>query len=696
MTPDLIKNLEHAVAGVLDVVAGLDSRSAHRATLKSVLRKLRITRELSSLYYICVAGSQSAGKTRLVRELYNLNGEDEWLVDNQGRGERVPVFILEKDVTAPYAVGVRYKPGADGREEETLNKEDFRRIISAYDVNDDYLFTKLYVPKRYFSAQSFGLVLLPGYEMLNRENAEWQGLMRHTLIHSLGSVLVTDRTRIADNAQIKILADLKSRYFPDRKPVIAVTKTEALEGQQIEDLAATVADVFEVPGQELDRIVCTGVGDDDYRRKWTRNIMDVVGKYALSSAGSETVRVEELERIINDELDNVSAALRDEAAGEGINEHLKERQVEKVRAAFRKASDRYRRGYAKELRNNMVDYASHTIKVATSKYIEEEEGLKAKLRQAGNFLTFQSGEHEQRFQERIVDCWNGADDDTRSPLISDYRAITDMSRKELDIEPPEEGTLALSAQPLQNLIGHGTTMEQIPDEKLLTLRQDLRLLMGQNLKDEDSSELKLFKGEQLEEVLRQLPAMTMEYVRINQAIALRNPELLNKELANFDFNALRTEIETELPQAQKTFGPLIKSIAAIMAVDVAIDGQFDVLNTMTGGGAAAGLGGTLSMAAAGAIAFGFIAYKTANQVQAYDAAKKGFIRESLMHFAESHIQKSLELYDDLMENLDDRMTRNLRLAYGLGSELTKHDSLTRNLHRMDVARTNVIKALDRG
>lgn len=37
-----------------------------------------------------------------------------------------------------------------------------------------------------------------------------------------------------------------------------------------------------------------------------------------------------------------------------------------------------------------------------------------------------------------------------------------------------------------------------------------------------------------------------------------------------------------------------------------------------------------------------------------------------MHFAESHIQKSLELYDDLMENLDDRMTRNLRLAYGLG------------------------------
>ncbi len=694
MHPDVIKSLEHAIIGVLDVVTELDSRSTHRSTLKSVLRKLRITRELSSLYYICVAGSQSAGKTRLVRELYNLSGEDEWLVDNQGRGERIPVFILEKDCSAPYAVGVRYKPGPDGNEEEKLSKESFQRIVSAYDTEDDYLFTKLYVPKRYFSARSFGLVLLPGYEMLNRDNAEWQGLMRHTLINSLGSVLVTDRTRVADNNQVKILEDLKSKYFPDRKPVIAVTKTEALDEQQIEELTATVADVFEVPEPERDRIICTGVGDDYYRAVWTRRIMEVIGKYALSSAGSETVRVEELERILNDELDNVSAALREAAVGEGISEHLKERQVEKVRTAFRKASDRYRRNYAKELRNNMTGYASHTISIATSKYIDEEEGLAAKLRQAGNFLTFQAGEHEQRFQERIVDCWNSTGDDTHSPLISGYRAITDMSRKELDIEPPEENGIALSKQPLQNLIGHGVTSKPISDDKLLVLRNDLRLLMGQNLEDSESSELQLFKSEQLEEVLRQLPAMTMEYLRITQAIALRNPELLNKELAGFDFSALQQEIETELPQAQKTFGPLIKSIAAIMAVDVAIDGQFDVLNTITGGGAAAGLGGTLSMMAAGAISLGFIAYKTANHVQAYDAAKKGFIRESLMHFAENHINKSLELYDDLMENLDDRMTRNLRLAYGLGSELTKQDSLTRNLHRMDLARINVIKALN--
>lgn len=693
MTPDLIKKLELAAADVLDVVAELDSRSVHRATFKSVLRKLRITRELSSMYYICVAGSQSAGKTRLVRELYGLDDEHEWLVDNQGRGERVPVFIIEQECTQPHAVGVRYKPDAEGNEEESLDKESFRRIVNAYDVNDDYLFAKLYVPKRYFSAQSFGVVLLPGYEMLNRENAEWQGLMRHTLMHSLGSVLVTDRTRIADNAQARILEDLKSRYFPDRKPVIAVTKTESLSQQQLEELKATVADVFEVREIEADRVVCTGVGDDNYRARWTHEIIRVVGKYALSSADAESVRMDGLERVLNDELDNVIAALREEAAGEGINEHLKERQVEKVRTAFSKASARYRRGYEKELRERMKAHAAAAIQEATTRYIDEEEGFQAKLQQLGNFLSFQSGEHEQRFQERIVDCWNG-DPTGQSPLSSDYLAITEMSRKELDIQPPVTEQLALAQQPLQNLLGHEQARDGVDDERLLQLRHDLRLLMGQNLADHESRGLYLM-SEQLEEVLRQLPAMTMEYVRINQAIALRKPEFMNKDLASFDFKALQQEIQTELPQAQKTFGPLINSIAAIMAVDVAIDGQFDVLNTITGGGAV-GMGATLSMMAAGTIALSFIAYKTANQVQAYDAAKKGFIRASMRQFADGHIQKSLDLYDDLMENLDDRMTRNLRLAYGLGSELTKHDSLTRKLHRLNVARTNLVKALDRG
>src|SRR5690606_1480241 len=163
MKATLIKDLENAVAGVLKVSAELKTRSNPRPALVSILRKLRIARELSSVYYICVAGSQSAGKTRLIRELYDL-GEG-WHADNQGRGERIPVFILEKDCDTPYAVVVKYD--AQGNEQEEMISQDaFRALISGYDSSGDLdcLFPKLYVPRRYFDGQRCGFVLLPGYE----------------------------------------------------------------------------------------------------------------------------------------------------------------------------------------------------------------------------------------------------------------------------------------------------------------------------------------------------------------------------------------------------------------------------------------------------------------------------------------------------------------------------------------------------
>ncbi len=59
----------------------------------SINRKLRITRELADTKYIAIAGTQSAGKTRLIREMYDL--DHQWLSDNEGRGEQLPLFIIE-------------------------------------------------------------------------------------------------------------------------------------------------------------------------------------------------------------------------------------------------------------------------------------------------------------------------------------------------------------------------------------------------------------------------------------------------------------------------------------------------------------------------------------------------------------------------------------------------------------------------
>lgn len=697
MQTSLIKDMENAVAGVLKVSAELRTRNNPRPALVSILRKLRIARELSSVYYICVAGSQSAGKTRLIRELYNL--DEDWLSDNQGRGERIPVFVLENDCDAPYAVVVKYD--TQGHEqEEKISQSAFRSLISGYENSGDFdcLFPKLYVPRRYFDGQRCGFVLLPGYEMLNPDNFEWQSLMRHTLVHSLGSILVTDRTRVADNSQKQILNDLVARYFPDRKPAIAVTKTETLSIEQMNELSDTVAEVFQICSDERDRVIFTGVGDEAYRTTWTSGLIQIINKYALSAGGSEAGRLRELEKLLDTELATITSALENELDAQSISEHLTERQAERMQEVFSKASERYRNRYAKRLREHTNSYLGQVRDIAEKKYNEEEEGFTNKLRHAANFLTLQSSENETRFRSRILDCWRNGTGTLQSPLESDYLAISDMSAKELgiqEIKPSELATIKHTG--LDKLLGYDGVSLAVPVADTQELQHDLCLLLSKGVVTTEAAPR--FKEPHVENVLKALPAMTMEYFRLNQAVAIRNPELACTELEAFDFGKLALSIQQDLPKVAASAKPLLNTLAAILAVDVAIDGSIDTIpaiaGTLTGGQtAAASLGASLSMAAAGAITLGFVAYRGATEIQRYDAARKGFIAESLNQFAEAHIKKGLEIYDDLMETLEERLVRNLRLAYGLGTDLTVKDALARGLTRLEHARVNLVKAID--
>lgn len=273
-----------------------------------------------------------------------------------------------------------------------------------------------------------------------------------------------------------------------------------------------------------------------------------------------------------------------------------------------------------------------------------------------------------------------------------------MSAKELGIQEIKSTELAtIKHEGLNKLLGYEGASLEVPAVGTQELQHDLRLLLSKGIAT--TNDVSRFKAEHVEEVLKALPALTMEYFRLNQAVAIRMPELARTELEAFDFGKLSSSIQEDLPKVTASAKPLLSTLAAILAVDVVVDGSIDTIpaiaGTLTGGQtAAASLGASLSMAAAGAITLGFIAYRGATEIQRYDAARKGFIAESLNQFAEAHIKKGLELYDDLMETLEERLVRNLRMAYGLGADLTVKDALARGLTRLEHARVNLVKAID--
>jgi energy-coupling factor transporter ATP-binding protein EcfA2 len=70
-----------------------DARDSFSAELRQAQRDCQMTSLLYDHTVIAVAGDQGAGKTRLMRLLYDLDAN--WLDDKPGRGEYLPVLVLE-------------------------------------------------------------------------------------------------------------------------------------------------------------------------------------------------------------------------------------------------------------------------------------------------------------------------------------------------------------------------------------------------------------------------------------------------------------------------------------------------------------------------------------------------------------------------------------------------------------------------
>ena len=358
---NVISRLELALFNLMNSLVGMPKYTEIKNQVLSINRKLRITRELADTKYIAIAGTQSAGKTRLIREMYDL--DHQWLSDNEGRGEQLPLFIIEhKECTQSYAVVVEYNN--DREQERKITSEELHTILRNYNAENSILLAKLYVPMKYFKQNNFGFVLLPGYEMETRENQKWQQLMRHTLIHALGCILVTDETRIAENTQKRILDDLRSQYLENRQPIVAVTKTENLKDEQRVELRQTVAEAFQFSEQQKANIVLTGADDDNYKKNWSSALMYAIMNTTLNSKQSEAAKYAELDYLLSDKVDDIISLSQTgllEVDSIGTNSQA-EKNINEILEKFDTARDKFKRKYNKELTKQTHSYVHATIK----------------------------------------------------------------------------------------------------------------------------------------------------------------------------------------------------------------------------------------------------------------------------------------------------------------------------------------------
>lgn len=94
-----LKALNNALRRLRGACSALDGEELDEKLLE-VMRRLLLAEVLADTWIVAIGGSQGAGKTTLMASLYNLHHDNSsWLRSNEGRGEKMPILILESNET---------------------------------------------------------------------------------------------------------------------------------------------------------------------------------------------------------------------------------------------------------------------------------------------------------------------------------------------------------------------------------------------------------------------------------------------------------------------------------------------------------------------------------------------------------------------------------------------------------------------
>lgn len=553
---------------------------------------------------------------------------------------------------------------------------------------------------------------MPGYELETRENEKWQELMRHTLTHALGCILVTDETRLAANSSLKILNDLRSKYLEYRHPIIAVTKTENLTDEQRQELKETVAEVFKFSGQRQANIVLTGANNDEYKSRWEQALIFAIYNSTLSSRESENAKYSELDEILSNDIDFIIDQVEDALLSMGLKSAVgKDKTVEEILSKFDEAKEKFKRVYSRKLVAQTQSYVNVAIQSAEKSYKNNEEGFGNWLKNTTNTLiqNSDSSRHKERIRQFWLDNHNLDNSQPRTIIESNLLALSYLSKEQLKldiaIDFKRNGTLVTNTQ---EILGDDTSHEKIALFDKPEVKDGLNLLFRPNLVLTERDKIKFDENSDFPKAIALVPAVVMEYARIMQIAIVATPSInIEKGMSESQLieNIAKSTSEG-LPKFKESFIPIMRTMATILAVDIVVDAEIDtipaLISAISGSSAAtgstatagaAGIGGTVSMVAAGVIIAGYLAYQIGKETEHYHNSQKEYIAAVLGHYGDANVQTALEQYDDVMDNIREVIRNNLEKAYGLNQDLLKKDTIYRCLNTVKNSQENLQRLL---
>lgn len=698
-TPELLlASLNRALRDMRGAAAVISDEGLQDEFLP-VMRSLLLAEVLSETWIIAVGGSQSAGKTNLVRAMYGVHDENGWLSDNEGQGERLPVLVLEDaNVAEPQGYVRKLKESKERKGEFELYPEkvgitEFQRACRGADPQA--LLPELRVPQRYFQHDGQALMLLPGYEKSNRDNKVWQALMREVLVGAAGIIIVTDETRLASQSQRDIAADMLQGELRHTEPLVIISKTEALaaDADRLDQLRRAACEVFNldlVSGAR--QVLCTGTDDPAYVAQWLPKLKAALNDISIGGNDRRQVQLVRLESVLSKDLTRLINRVRSASVihfqamegGASGNAAI----LEELLTHFDDAVS-----YLRE------DYRNEVGKMLDAQYTKAEGELTPRLKSKHEgFLNKLSG---------FFDTYSEA----KEALESDIRAAWPAPQVIREAHGAALGILTGAMRGRTVLSDHsGHVMQQLGyvDDKgqavlsKLTdqsVHHDLSILLGKSNGDVVGAD----RTKHLEQSVALLPTLMLEYTRLTVTV----PPLAGMpDVPKGDVMEAAREVQEKFDQFSDVSKSLVKGIGLMLAVDFSVDGDIDTIPALLqvlglgnmapaagGAAAAAGVGATLAATAAGVAALGFVVHTALQQMRFHDGQVSAFAHAMLQNLRDHHQVHYITNFDDMMRKLRAHLVRNMRQRLGLDQRLGERDRLGKSLADVRMFQRDLLDAL---
>lgn len=636
-----------------------DARDSFSAELRQAQRDCQMTSLLYDHTVIAVAGDQGAGKTRLMRLLYDLDAN--WLDDKPGRGEYLPVLVLE-DPNVGEVQGAIYSWADEAHPEEprgrSVSAEQFKQAVRSW-TGEALELPVLRVPPRYFGEQrKHGFLLLPGYEKITSKNRPWQEFMRLALVASSTCILVTNNDLLAQQ-QDAIQIDLQKNQLAGVHPIIAITSADKYSADRLQQLRETAAERFGVP---LNGVVCTGIGDRAYEEEVRNSILEALGRQGGIGSGARARQLEDLEGISRQISMVVSAARQAVNKNRDSQSEHEEMQLD-ILEGLDGAIEVLRGEYQRNLKEKFSDVERNAIKAFENKYEDEEEGWKAMGRNIKDHALLKGSRSDKRMASHLKSAVKGAGGG-QAFAVTHATVLGALSNQKLSLLVTTDSLSALA----NDEAGHSTDITIAAPSPVTETLKVLQLIMANNRNIEHTLQCRQ-RAKELKRAVKHLPAIATSYMSAMQSLVVAST--IDGKMPTTDLREILQNTAQTTVEMHGLATSLLKAAVGVLALDVAVDGEIDsipaLINVVAGGwGSTAGstaiaAGGPVGMAIGSAVlAYGFI-----SSLEKHQAKAKAYGVEAIRNSLQEQMTGYIAYFDEMMSLVKRRLSDQLETVLGL-------------------------------